>query len=344
MTVNGIQIFTYDSHSVRMLNKNGELWWVLADVCKVLGIANPTQTAARLDDDERAMLDIGLRNGKVNCINESGLYSVILRSDKKEAKSFRKWVTSEVLPSIRRTGTYSMQQQEDTGNVDTLIQLEFSLAWKRKMYTRIRTICAVFPDLKFNTAMVLIYNAMRINRGVDFDDELRTYYQRNGHAPESTIEMVCDSSHLRAVFESVVEHAENKLLIPRLASSTANEKEEPEISVEKPEILQKSKALPLPKPTKEPTSTDPHKMYDLRFVIAPLAEVMGDHTKGYGNTFRYIYKRMNIPWLSHQNWYKKENQLRSQPSKFTVAQNDYRTNRKFVDTVKKVMNEMRAEE
>ena len=199
--MNAIQVFTYNSNQVRMLNKNGEPWWVLADVCKVLGIANPTQTAARLDDDERAMLDIGLRNGKVNCINESGLYSVILRSDKKEAKSFRKWVTSEVLPSIRRTGTYSIHQQEDTDNVDSLIQYDCPDVWKRKIYTRIRTICAIRPDLKFNVAMILIYNAMRINRGVDFDKELRAYYQQNGHAPESTIEMVCNSAHLRAVFE-----------------------------------------------------------------------------------------------------------------------------------------------
>lgn len=117
-----------------------------------------------------------------------------------------------------------------------------------------------------------------------------------------------------------------------------------EVVAEEPKMVQKPKALQFLKPTKDPTSTDTHKMYDLRLVIAPLAEMMGDHTKGYSNTFRYIYKRMNIPWIAHQNWYKKQNQLRTQPSKFVVAQNDYIINRKFVDTVKKVMNEIEAEE
>jgi hypothetical protein len=344
--MNAIQVFTYNSNQVRMLNKNGEPWWVLADVCNVLGLSTPARVAERLDDDEVSqthIIDALGRKQKASIINESGLYSVILRSDKKEAKSFRKWVTSEVLPSIRRTGTYSIHQQEDTDSVDLLIQYDCPDVWKRKIYTRIRTICAIRPDLKFNVAMILIYNAMRINRGVDFDEELRAYYQQNGHAPESTIEMVCNSAHLRAVFESVVEFAENKLLIPKPAEEKPEVLTE-EVVAEEPKMVQKPKALQHLKPTKDSTSTDTHKMYDLRLVIAPLAEMMGDHTKGYGNTFRYIYKRMNIPWLSHQNWFRKENQLRTQPSKFTVAQNDYRTNRKFVDTVKKVINEIGVEE
>lgn len=79
---------------------------MLVDVCKVLDIQNPSKVAQRLDDDERTKLELG-RQGETNFITESGLYAVILRSDKPNAKSFRRWVTSEVLPSIRKTGGYN---------------------------------------------------------------------------------------------------------------------------------------------------------------------------------------------------------------------------------------------
>ena len=78
----------------------------LADICKALEIKNATDVAKRLDEDERTRLNLG-RQGETNFITESGLYAVILRSDKPNAKKFRKWVTSEVLPSIRKTGSYN---------------------------------------------------------------------------------------------------------------------------------------------------------------------------------------------------------------------------------------------
>lgn len=89
------------------MERNGEVWWVLADVCRVLDIKNPTDIRKRLDEDERARFNLG-RQGEANIISESGLYKVILRSDKSEAKKFTRWVTHEVLPTIRRTGSYSM--------------------------------------------------------------------------------------------------------------------------------------------------------------------------------------------------------------------------------------------
>lgn len=104
--MNELQTFTYNSAQVRTIEQNGEPWFVLKDVCDILGIANTSQAAARLDEDERSMFNIG-RQGEVNIISESGLYNVILRSDKPEAKPFRKWVTGEVLPAIRKTGAYN---------------------------------------------------------------------------------------------------------------------------------------------------------------------------------------------------------------------------------------------
>lgn len=122
--MNGLQIFTYNGNEVRTVQKDGEPWWVLKDVCEVLGLKNPTMIADRLDEDERAKFDLG-RQGETNIINESGLYNVILRSDKPEAKPFRKWITSEVLPSIRKHGAYMTPETLEAAilNPDLLIRL-----------------------------------------------------------------------------------------------------------------------------------------------------------------------------------------------------------------------------
>lgn len=106
--------FAFDDALVRVVKRNDETWFVLADVCRVLEHSNPTMAAARLDDDEKDTLNIaegissGPGNPNVTIISESGLYALILTSRKPEAKGFRKWVTSEVLPSIRRTGGYQV--------------------------------------------------------------------------------------------------------------------------------------------------------------------------------------------------------------------------------------------
>lgn len=122
--MNKIQIFKYRTNEVRTIQMDGEPWFVLKDVCRVLGISNPTAVAERLEDDERAKSDLG-RQGSGWVINESGLYNVILRSDKPEAKPFRKWVTSEVLPAIRKHGAYMTPEtlQAAILNPDTMIQL-----------------------------------------------------------------------------------------------------------------------------------------------------------------------------------------------------------------------------
>ncbi|MEE8725447.1 MAG: phage antirepressor KilAC domain-containing protein [Bifidobacterium crudilactis] len=112
--MSSLQPFDFEGTSVRTITyETGVTWWVLKDVCDALGLSNPTRVAARLENDEVSKYDLrpnselgrGM-NTQVNIINESGLYNVILRSDKPEARRFRKWVTGEVLPQIRRTGGY----------------------------------------------------------------------------------------------------------------------------------------------------------------------------------------------------------------------------------------------
>lgn len=109
--MNELKVFNYQGNEVRTVEVNGEPWFVLKDVCAVLGIGNSRMVFDRLDSDEKGVSQIdtpgGLQN--VNIVNESGLYNVLLRSDKPEAKPLRKWVTSEVLPSIRKTGSYNQK-------------------------------------------------------------------------------------------------------------------------------------------------------------------------------------------------------------------------------------------
>lgn len=104
-----LQIFNYSGKPVRTVQKDDETWFVLKDVCNVLGLSTSSRVAERLDSDEVSqthVVDNAGRNQEMTIINESGLYNVILRSDKPEAKPFRKWVTSDVLPNIRKHGAY----------------------------------------------------------------------------------------------------------------------------------------------------------------------------------------------------------------------------------------------
>ena len=104
--MNELQIFNSEEFGeIRTITKCNEPMFCLANVCKALDIKNATDVAKRLDDDERTRLNLG-RQGETNFVTESGLYAVILRSDKPNAKKFRKWITGEGRPSIRTTGSY----------------------------------------------------------------------------------------------------------------------------------------------------------------------------------------------------------------------------------------------
>ena len=90
---------------VRTLNLNGEPWFVAVDVCSVLDLSNPTIAVSRLDEDERAKFNLG-RQGDATIVNEPGLYTLVLGSRKPEAKAFKRWITHEVIPAIRKHGVY----------------------------------------------------------------------------------------------------------------------------------------------------------------------------------------------------------------------------------------------
>ena len=109
-----IQIFKFNDHPVRIVEKDGEPWWVAKDVCEILEIGNSRDTVSALDADEKD--DVGITDAigrlqTTTIISEPGLYRLILRSRKPQAKAFQRWAVHEVFPTIRKTGSYSPTPQ-----------------------------------------------------------------------------------------------------------------------------------------------------------------------------------------------------------------------------------------
>src|SRR5690554_2415110 len=108
MKTNNLQVFNFEGRAdVRTMMINGEPWWVLKDVCAVLGLTTPTRVAERLDEDEVSqthLTDTIGRQQETLIVSESGLDNVVLASRKPEAKRFKRWITHVVIPSIRQTG------------------------------------------------------------------------------------------------------------------------------------------------------------------------------------------------------------------------------------------------
>ncbi|MBG6243554.1 MAG: hypothetical protein EKE20_17955, partial [Candidatus Symbiopectobacterium sp. Dall1.0] len=162
MTLPAFTSFSFENHEVRTIVINGEPWFVAQDVCYALQIQNVTQAIERLDDDERSMFNIG-RQGEANIISESGMFTLVLRCRDAVKQGtlphrFRKWVTSEVLPSIRKTGKYENPQYKpqaaelfSNDDVDCLTRLVWSMAngfhfdraWTQAIWYALRRVTGV---------------------------------------------------------------------------------------------------------------------------------------------------------------------------------------------------------
>lgn len=138
---NQVQIFNFNESEVRTLLINNSPWWVAKDVCEVLGLTNPTMALTELDQDERAKYSLG-RQGEANIINEPGLYSLILRSRKPEARAFKRWIVHEVIPTIRKSGHYAVSDESPTvplanmerAKITRLLQM-LDMAEREKLFT-----------------------------------------------------------------------------------------------------------------------------------------------------------------------------------------------------------------
>lgn len=127
--MNNLQFFNFENQTVRTVEIDSKPWFIASDVVKILGLSNTTVALSRLDDDERAKLNLG-RQGETNLVNEFGLYELILASRKPTAKKFKRWVTSEVLPAIVNKGDYMT-----SGMIERLIKYLEELWERRKTWT-----------------------------------------------------------------------------------------------------------------------------------------------------------------------------------------------------------------
>jgi len=127
------QLFSFKGQQVRTVTINGEPCFVAADVTSILGLTNTTVALSRLDDDERSKFNLG-RQGEANVVNEYGLYELIIASRKPEAHEFKRWITHDVLPTIRKHGAYMTPAkiEEVLTDPDTIIQLATQLKQERK--------------------------------------------------------------------------------------------------------------------------------------------------------------------------------------------------------------------
>jgi len=126
--MNEPQLFNFEGNDVRTLNRDEQIWFAAPDVAKALELSNTTVAVSSLDDDERAKFNLG-RQGDTNFISEPGLYKLIGASRKPAAKRFNRWVTHEVLPSIRKHGAYMTPETIEKAiyNPDFIINLATQL-------------------------------------------------------------------------------------------------------------------------------------------------------------------------------------------------------------------------
>lgn len=150
---------------VRTVEVDGEPWFVASDICKALDLSNATVSVQRLDDDEKSKFNLGLSGGATNCVNEYGLYSLVLASRKPEAKTFKRWITHEVIPALRKTGGYVSNSDlfVDTYFSDVpYAQRELVRGLVMNIEAQQKTINEMKPKALFHDAVALTKNAVSI--------------------------------------------------------------------------------------------------------------------------------------------------------------------------------------
>lgn len=174
---NEIQRFDFKGSALRtMTDEAGEPWFVAKDVCDILEISNPSDALKRLDDDERSRFNLG-RQGETNIVNEAGLYALVLGSRKPEAHEFKRWVTHEVLPQIRRTGGYIPASETDD---DITILAKAVMIGQRTMEEQKRRIAAQQSRIVELEPKALFADAVAASDGTCLVGELAKMLRQNG--------------------------------------------------------------------------------------------------------------------------------------------------------------------
>ena len=174
---NEIQQFDFKGASLRTLtDKAGEPWFVAKDVCDILGHSNVSMALDRLDDDERSKFNLG-RQGETNIVNEAGLYVLVLGSRKPEAHEFKRWVTHEVLPQIRRTGGYIPTTDVDD---DMTILAKAVMIGQRTMEAQKQRIAAQESHINELEPKARFADAVAASDGTCLIGELAKMLRQNG--------------------------------------------------------------------------------------------------------------------------------------------------------------------
>lgn len=245
--MNELKVFqSADFGEVRTVLKDGEPWFVAADVCRALEIQNPTDAIKKLDDDEKARLNLGLSGGDTNCISESGLYSLVLGSRKPEARAFKRWITHEVIPSIRQHGAYmtpeaiakalmtpdgaitlltvlrDAQEKNRTLATENALLSEQVLRWDSKAFisAAVRAFAQSVkckPSDKFSYAWIIFKKELLYRHGINLNTRVTEYLNRTGkRTPPKTLDMMSDGEIPKAVSTIVALCRENEVNIDDL--------------------------------------------------------------------------------------------------------------------------------
>ncbi len=160
-----VQIFQNQQFgSVRTVVLNKEPWFVVADVCSVLDLSNPTIAVSRLDEDERAKFNLG-RQGDATIVNEPGLYTLVLGSRKPEAKAFKRWITHEIIPTIRKHGMYATPEMAERmlNDPDVMIRVLQELKTEREQRKTLeQKVEQDKPKVLFSDAVSTAHNSILI--------------------------------------------------------------------------------------------------------------------------------------------------------------------------------------
>ncbi|HAR98540.1 MAG TPA: hypothetical protein DCS11_06575 [Syntrophus sp. (in: bacteria)] len=211
--------FQYGNRPARVIqDEAGNNWWVAADVCAILGITNPRDAISSLDDDEKGVEKADTLGGQqtMNVINESGLFALIIRSNKPEARPFRKWITAEVLPAIRRTGGYAPEASV-AGTAARLASLMLDAAKAGYIdYARFKTLCwlrslGLSQDMAGRACGLDVNTVQKVERRLK---ELGVAFETAPGAVRHKLE--------NANFEKVLERASRTLMAGRARKEVAD--------------------------------------------------------------------------------------------------------------------------
>lgn len=207
--MNEIQTFTSDQFGqVRAIrDENDEPWFVAKDVCAALGLGNSRQALARLDDDEKGVISTDTPGGEqqVQAVNEAGLYVLVLSSRKPEARAFKRWVTHEVLPALRREGAYEVPREEP---LDLVIARGMVAANKkiqlledrndalRRQAEELRPKAAFFDRCMESDALISVRDAAKMLKSFDRDmgeKRLRELLRERGYVEKRTLRATAEA-------------------------------------------------------------------------------------------------------------------------------------------------------